>query len=185
MLKLFSSEDRGKRELETQKGSIEKVRRVFTQEMKLIFIVCILIATPFILPFLLELVFLWANDQQSKVEFVCVRRIRLYCLIDAKVVDGFLFFNEKVYVCLLPYAKPKSKENCECDQREVGNPVSFIDQWVSREPIRSVAWLPIVGCECLLPKVALFLTQYITFCSKHIIGKEKELIDFDSFFCRW
>ena len=108
MLKLFSSEDRGKRELETQKGSIEKVRRVFTQEMKLIFIVCILIATPFILPFLLELVFLWANDQQSKVEFVCVRRIRLYCLIDAKVVDGFLFFNEKVYVCLLPYAKPKA-----------------------------------------------------------------------------
>lgn len=98
--------------------------------MKLIFIVCILIATPFILPFLLELVFLWANDQQSKVEFVCVRRIRLYCLIDAKVVDGFLFFNEKVYVCLLPYAKPKSKENFECDQREVGNPVSFIDQWV-------------------------------------------------------
>ena len=76
--------------------------------MKLIFIVCILIATPFILPFLLELVFLWANDQQSKVEFVCVRRIRLYCLIDAKVVDGFLFFNEKVYVCLLPYAKPKA-----------------------------------------------------------------------------
>lgn len=33
-----------------------------------------------------------------------------------------------------------------------------------------------------MPKVALFIIQYITFCSKHIIGKEKELVDFDSFF---